>query len=126
MNCLQKKNLQAKNPSGLTLLVNYMCPLSHKLSCPVCSKQLQKTVISQEPVRKCPLRVYAYLRGIKNKKMEGTFYINNVKIPPDSEHRETFEAPILACFPFTGVRLEPEFLTAGIQQSAELTSTFVC
>jgi len=39
----------------------------------------------------------------KNKKTRNTFNIDNVKVAPDSERRETFEALILAYFPLTGV-----------------------
>jgi hypothetical protein len=34
------------------------------------------------------------LRGIKNKKSEECIVIVNLKLPPDSERRETFEALI--------------------------------
>ena len=48
-----------------------------------------------------PSESIAYLRGIKNKRTESAFNINNLNIPPDSERRETFEARILVYFPNT-------------------------
>ena len=53
---------------------------------------------------------YSLKAVIKNKKTGGTLKTGNLKTPPDSERRETFEVLIPAYFPFTGVRTNDIFM----------------